>query len=70
MFSGAVDGGKAFFLHNWGPEPAQATLPCALTDAFTGADHPSGHRLDLPAWSVAVLFAKDNGGPARTENVG
>jgi len=60
VFSGAVEGGKAFFLHNWGPEPAQATLPRALTDAFTGADHPSNHRLDLPAWSVAVLFTKDN----------
>ncbi len=60
VFSGAAAGGKAFFLHNWGPEPAQAILPSALSDAFTGADHPSGHCLDLPGWSVAVLFAKDN----------
>ena len=60
VLSGAVEGGKAYFLHNWGPERGQATLPCALTDAFTGADHPSNHSLDLPAWSVAVLFAKDN----------
>ncbi|HEY3337054.1 MAG TPA: beta-galactosidase [Propionicimonas sp.] len=56
VFSGTADGGRVFFLHNWGPAPAEATLPCALTDAFTGGNHPSGHRLDLPAWSVAVLF--------------
>ena len=59
VFSGATESGRAFFLHNWGPEPAHAILPSALTDAFTGADHPSGHRLDLPAWSVAVLFSRD-----------
>ena len=65
VFSGAIDAGLVFFLHNWGPEPAQATLPCALTDASTGIEHQSGHCLDLPAWSVSVLFAKDAAARAR-----
>jgi len=60
VFSGAIDGGKAFFVHNWGPEPAQAILPRPLTDAFTGAEHVSSHCLDLPAWSATVLFSNDN----------
>jgi beta-galactosidase len=64
VFSGAIDAGRVFFLHNWGPEPAHATLPCALTDAFSGTEHPSHHLLDLPAWSVSVLFAKDTRGTA------
>jgi len=58
VFSGVGNGGRASFLHNWGPHPARATLPVALTDAFSGTLHPSGHCLDLPAWSVSVLFGE------------
>jgi len=64
VFSGDIETGTVFFLHNWGPEPAKATLPCAVTDAFTGTEHSSGHCLDLPAWSVSVLFAKVTSGTA------
>ena len=56
VFSGATPEGKAYFVHNWGPEPGRATLPVPLTDAFTAASHPAGHELQLAPWSATVLF--------------
>ncbi|HSN11196.1 MAG TPA: beta-galactosidase trimerization domain-containing protein, partial [Propionibacteriaceae bacterium] len=61
VLSGVGEGGRAYFVHNWSPETAHATLPAACTDVVSGAEYASGHRVDLPAWSVVVLLAKDRG---------
>ena len=55
VMSGECDGRRIWFLHNWSEDPAAATVPHAVVDLVSGAEHPAGAALEFGPWSSQVL---------------
>ena len=55
VMSGEADGRRIWFLHNWSEDPAAATVPHAVVDLVSGAEHPAGAALEFGPWSSQVL---------------
>ena len=49
------DGRRAWFVFNWSWDDHSIPLLRAVTDPTTGAAHPAGTTLPIPAWSATVL---------------
>ncbi|MWC00371.1 hypothetical protein GB864_17660 [Agromyces sp. MMS17-SY077] len=57
--SGALpDGGRAWFVFNWGWEPQALTLATAVADAVSGEHLAAGTEVSLPAWSTRTFIGR------------
>lgn len=55
VWSGTTHGRRVWFLHNWGPAPATATVPHPVVDLLDATPRLPGEELTLPAWGTLVL---------------
>ncbi|MCR2792157.1 beta-galactosidase [Microbacterium sp. zg.Y625] len=57
--SGALpDGGRAWFVFNWGWEPQTVTLAASVSDAVSGEILADGTDVSLPAWSTRAFLMR------------
>ncbi|MCR2783615.1 MULTISPECIES: beta-galactosidase [unclassified Microbacterium] len=52
------DGGRAWFIFNWGWEPQAVTLAASVSDAVSGDTLAAGTDVSLPAWSTRAFLER------------